>query len=213
MLYKLLIMEENKNYTMGTNNTYVSTTTLDVNVENGQKSSFNAQKILEQRMYVFVERHLSPIDKGIQSAHAVVEYSNKFSKNENYYQWAFYDKTLILLNGGVVSDLVDLTKTLYENEIPFSSFNEIDMNNMLTSVAVLIDERVFNKDEYPDFDIWRNDKYPVRPMHCMAVIGNFDHDPNDYTYNEHYKEWTEDVMGGEKNVVLRKIINSKRLAS
>ena len=76
-------MEENKNYTTGKNNTYVSNTTLDASVENWQKFSFE-QKILEQRMYVFVERHLSPIDKGIQSAHAVVEYSNKFSKNENF---------------------------------------------------------------------------------------------------------------------------------
>ena len=200
-------MEENKNYTTGTNNTYVSNTTLDASVENWQKFSFE-QKILEQRMYVFVERHLSPIDKGIQSAHAVVEYSNKFSKNENYYQWSFYDKTLILLNGGVVSDLVDLTKTFYENEIPFSFFKEVDMDNILTSVAVLVDERVFNKDKYLDFDIWRNNKYPVIPTYCMEDIGDFD-----FTYNDHYKEWTEDVIGGEKNVILRKIINSKRLAS
>ena len=32
---------------------------------------------LKYRMYILVERHLSPLDKGIQSAHAVAEYYNE----------------------------------------------------------------------------------------------------------------------------------------
>lgn len=36
------------------------------------------------RMYCFVERHLSPIDKGIQAAHSIVEYSNLYSENTDY---------------------------------------------------------------------------------------------------------------------------------
>jgi hypothetical protein len=50
-------------------------------------------------------------------------------------------------------------------------------------------------------------------MHCVAYIGNFDHDPNDYTYYEHHKEWVEEVLGGEKNDFLRQLISSKRLAN
>ena len=42
-------------------------------------------KYLTYRTYVFVERHLSPIDKGIQSAHAVIEYyENRFKKAHGF---------------------------------------------------------------------------------------------------------------------------------
>ena len=70
---------------------------------------------LKYRMYILVERHLSPFDKGIQSAHAVAEYYNEcrlWNKKEEmkaFDKWANEDKTLILLNGGTV---IDLDKTL-----------------------------------------------------------------------------------------------------
>jgi hypothetical protein len=50
-------------------------------------------------------------------------------------------------------------------------------------------------------------------MHCVAYIGTSDHDPNDYTYPKHHKEWVEEVLGGEKNEFLRQLISSKRLAN
>lgn len=46
------------------------------------------------RMYCFVERHLSSIDKGIQAAHSIVEYSKEYGNYPSYYWWANYDKLL-----------------------------------------------------------------------------------------------------------------------
>lgn len=169
-------------------------------------------KKIDNRMYVFVERHLSPLDKGIQSAHAVVEYANLFGEEEEYKLWSRENKTLILLNGGVVSDLEKIANDLFEDEIKFSVFKEPDMNNIITSVAVLVDEKVYNKKDYPDFSIWRDKKYPIRPMHAMYCTGDFDVDPNDFTYSKHYSEWLENVIGDKKNAMLRELITSKRLA-
>lgn len=94
-------------------------------------------------MYCFVERHLSPIDKGIQAAHSIVEYSNLYSENIDYVIWSYSDKTIVLLNGGTVTDLCDICKELTDLNVNFSIFREEDLGEIVTSVAVLVDDRVF----------------------------------------------------------------------
>lgn len=96
------------------------------------------------RMYCFVERHLSPIDKGIQAAHSIVEYSNQYSNNVDYTIWSYSDKTMVLLNGGTVNDLCDICKKLNDYSINYSLFKEQDLGNVITAVAVLVDDRSFN---------------------------------------------------------------------
>ena len=44
------------------------------------------------RMYCFVERHLSALDKGIQLAHSIVEYGNIKDKSDEYSIWSHRDK-------------------------------------------------------------------------------------------------------------------------
>lgn len=100
------------------------------------------------RMYCFVERHLSPIDKGIQAAHSIVEYSNLYSENVDYVSWSFSDKTIVLLNGGTVTDLSDICKELKDWNINFSVFREEDLGNIVTSVAVLVDNKVIDEEYY-----------------------------------------------------------------
>ena len=168
---------------------------------------------IDYRMYCLVLRQLSSIQKGVQSAHSIVEYADKYNDTVEYLTWSRVNKTIIMLDGGVLSELEEIISQLDENEIKYAVFREEDLGNIVTSVSILADERVFNHKLYPDFDIWRNEKYPVRPMHCVAYIGgNYDHDPNDYTWSEHKSEWTNDVMGGEKNVFLRNLLSNKRLA-
>lgn len=96
------------------------------------------------RMYCFVERHLSPIDKGIQAAHSIVEYSNQYCNNVDYTIWSYSDKTMVLLNGGTVNDLCDICKKLNDYSINYSLFKEQDLGNVITAVAVLVDDRSFN---------------------------------------------------------------------
>lgn len=100
------------------------------------------------RMYCFVERHLSPIDKGIQAAHSIVEYSKEYGNYPSYYRWANYDKTIILLNGGNINDLDDICKELNEWKIKYTLFKEEDLGGIVTSVAVLVDDRVFDEEYY-----------------------------------------------------------------
>lgn len=100
------------------------------------------------RMYCFVEKHLSPIDKGIQAAHSIVEYSNLYCENVDYVIWSYSDKTIVLLNGGSVTDLCDICKELDEWNINFSIFREEDLGSIVTSVAVLVDDRVFDDEWY-----------------------------------------------------------------
>lgn len=105
------------------------------------------------RMYCFVERHLSPIDKGIQAAHSIVEYSNLYGENVDYVIWSLSDKTIVLLNGGSVTDLCDICKELNEWNINFSIFREEDLGSIVTSIAVLVDDRVFASEEDESFEI------------------------------------------------------------
>ena len=165
------------------------------------------------RMYCLVLRQLSPIQKGVQSAHSIVEYSNKYGNEDGYLVWSRADKTIIMLDGGVLSELEEIISQLDENNVKYGVFREEDLGDIITSISILVDERVFNRKEYPDFETWRNSKYPVRPMHCVAYIGGeYDHDPNDYTWDEHHKEWVNDVIGGEANEFLRNLLSNKRLA-
>lgn len=165
------------------------------------------------RMYCLVLRQLSPMQKGIQAAHSIVEYANKFPHDEEYKEWSKFDKTIIVLDAGTSFDIEEIIGQLDEHKVDYAIFKEEDLNSITTSIAILVDDRVFDKDRFQSFDSWRANKYPVIPMHCVAYMGNFDHDPNDYTYYEHHKEWVEEVLGGEKNDFLRELISSKRLAN
>lgn len=112
---------------------------------------------LEYRMYGLVPYNISPIQQGIQFGHAVVEYGLKHFKDPVYQKWAKKDKTFIILNGGTTNThphyLGSLNKhqtMLKNNGIKVVSFQEPDLGHQLTAVVFLVDERVFNKEKYPD---------------------------------------------------------------
>lgn len=130
-------------------------------------------KNLELRMYFLVMYNISEIQKSIQALHACVEYQLKYSKAKEYLDWAKKHKTVILLNGGT-SNSGDLSmgesyrsyerlenikegtmeqhlQTLQENKIKCAAFYEPDLNYSLSAIAFLVDERVFNKKDYPDY--------------------------------------------------------------
>lgn len=114
---------------------------------------------MEYRMYSMVLRQLTPIQKGIQSAHAVVDYARK-AQNESvgfdvvagYAQWADTDKTLIVLDAGTSQDLEESINFLKDNNIVHAVFKEPDLYGMPTAVCFLADERVWNCEAYPDYE-------------------------------------------------------------
>ena len=194
-------------------------------------------KKLELRMYGLTPYNISPIQQGIQFGHAVVEYGQKMkylgehnqSLNIQYNDWADNWKTFIILNGGTsnhsvnrYSDTEDFfgsmennLKLLEDNGVEVGTFYEPDLNDMLSGIVFIVDERIFNKKDYPDFSDWlMSSKY-------AELIRTFDTDVNtiaDYIKNstnkedqKAYKEWVN-LVGGEKNVFLRDFLKNFRLA-
>ena len=104
----------------------------------------------EYRMYSLVLRQLTPIQKGVQTTHAVVEYTNKYFNTPEYKQWSEHDKTLIMLDGGTAPKLNDIIEILKDYDIKFATFQEPDLNDLTTAICFLANEEVWKEiyDEY-----------------------------------------------------------------
>ena len=170
---------------------------------------------LEYRMYGLVNYNISPIQQGIQFGHAVVEYGQIVECvppfNEIYKKWARKDKTFIILNGGTTNNNADSLGTLNNhmltldaNDIKFAEFYEPDLGDQLTAVVFLVDERVFNRELYPDF---QEEKLPygVRKPSKKAQIELEERN------EANYQKWVEKI-GGVKNAFLREFLKPFRLA-
>lgn len=150
-------------------------------------------KKLEYRMIGLVPFSLSPIQQGIQFGHGVVEYMNKH-KTKKTKKWSKKDKTFIILNGGTTNKNINnpgslniRLEELQNRGIKFSVFYEPDLGDQLTSINFLVDERVYDKIKYPDFDE--------------------EHDMNGAAY----ESWVMKI-GGSRNMFLREFLKQFRLA-
>lgn len=192
---------------------------------------------MELRMYGLTNYQLTGIQKGIQFLHGVVEYS-QISKRLGgdvlsiYDDWADNHKTVVLLNGGTSNHSInryhegEFTGTmeghlekLNEIGIVNATFNEPDLNDMLSAVVFIVDERVFNRKKYLDLGdwIWMNkSEYLTDRMITTQKIdkmyrnGYFQTDANK-DEREIYEEWMNSI-GGEKNVRLREFLSGLKLA-
>jgi hypothetical protein len=183
---------------------------------------------LELRMYGLTPYQLSGIQIGIQFGHAVVEYGQKFKNDNTYNDWADNWKTFIILNGGnsnhsinryhqsdepFVGSMESNLVLLEQNGIEIATFYEPDLNDMLSAVVFIVDERVFNKKKYPDFEDWIIDNYGD------LIIGDGNAYPitrrikesNSKEDQKVYQSWVK-IIGGEKNVFLRDFLKNFRLA-
>lgn len=169
---------------------------------------------LELRMYGLVPYNISPIQQGIQYGHAVVEYGHENSKNEEYKLWSKIYKTFIILNGGTTNKNVDNLgtmnqhlQTLRDNNVLCSTFFEPDLGDQLTSVVFIVDERVFNKEKWPEYDgLWYDEDGKV------FTSGKWDRKPNEYEYRAWLENFSKDEKEVEKILFLRNFLKSFRLA-
>jgi len=194
---------------------------------------------MEKRKYIFVPYQLMGIQQGIQGGHASDQYAHKYKDNIDNIDFIENHMTWIVLNGGTTNNRRDFTgksigtlnqivDQLIENNINFTHFIEPDLNDALTSVCFICDERVFNKEIYPDFtEFMINKTYPeivdseykYEDDLINAKIGRELLVNNYKIYLKfknisklsEYKEWIE-LLGGEKNVFLRNLIKDKKLA-
>lgn len=169
---------------------------------------------LKWRMYGCVPYNLSEIQKGIQFGHAVVDYGQTVSGVEPYSsiysKWANNDKTFIIVNGGTTNTNPErfgtLNKhlaTLNEIGIKVQDFYEPDLGDQLTAICFLVDERVYDKETYPDVKIvidWKLDL--MSTTEGIHKLINMD---------DQYKKWVNSI-GGEKNAILRNYLSKLRLA-
>ncbi len=176
-------------------------------------------KYLELRMYGFVPYNISPIQQAIQYGHAVQEYNNKYFNDDSdgeFERWRLQNKTFIILNGGTTNSGYEIehayqtimyegtlnqhVKDLESQKIKYATFSEPDLNNALTAVVFLADERVFNKRLYPDYT-------------APELVGDTSEELAEWgKHNEaQYNEWLQRI-GGHKNAFLRDFLLGKKTA-
>jgi hypothetical protein len=171
------------------------------------------------RMYFFVPYNISPIQQAIQAGHAAQQYDHLYKDDPQLIDFIENHKTWIILNGGTTNDdennygtMNQLAADLYLNKIKFVKFREPDLNNALTAICFIAEEKVWNTKDYPDFpDFLMKQEFEEKPYTVFQVI-NMDRDSQRETYGAHYINWQEDIMGGEQNVFLRDLLKGKKLA-
>lgn len=187
---------------------------------------------LELRMYGFVPYNISEIQKGIQFGHAIVEYSLENFHTNEYLDWAKYWKTFIILNGGTsnhsanryheteeeyVGSMETILETLKENDVKVATFFEPDLNDMLSAIVFIIDERVFNRKVYLDFGDWimenhysylQDNMINANKIEKMRKEGYFLNASD--KEQKLYSDWVS-FVGGEKNVFLRDYLNPNKV--
>lgn len=186
-------------------------------------------KELELRMYFFVPYNISPIQQAIQAGHAALEYANLYGHTKLFEEFVDNHKTWIILNGGTTNNKKDLdgylgtlnqiAQELIDNEIQRAFFYEPDLNDALTAVCFIVDERVWNYEDYPDFVNWLLDIKMTDVGKEQAEKNNPDlwvrlklyPDLQQEMFPEYYQEWVQ-FLGGEKNIFLRNLIKGKKLA-
>lgn len=185
---------------------------------------------LEKRFYFFVPYNLSPIQQAIQAGHAALEYAVKFRDSELFLDFADNWKTWIILNGGTTNDdfiintetnereyvgsLNQIEQDLTQTGIDHAEFHEPDLQNALTAVCFICDERVFNYALYPDFPEWISSQDFIDIEEKLrSYIDLKTKNEEDYKklFPTMYPMWVRS-MGGEKNIFLRNLLKGKKLA-
>jgi hypothetical protein len=180
---------------------------LKAQIKDLQKTNSNSAQY-HYRMYSMVLRQLNPMQKGIQSLHAVVEYGEMVKSGnidatvkKAYNKWAKEDKTMIVLDGGVSDDLIEATWFLSDNNIPFTVFHEPDLYGVITSICFLADERVWDTKNYPSYD-------EFIPQH---IVGHNFSTPLVPTEKE-WRDYLFKDVDPEPIMKLRELIFSKKLS-
>ncbi len=175
---------------------------------------------LEKRMYSLNLYNISPIQAGIQSGHSNSEYIFTHFHDEDLQDWGKNWKTVVLLNGGTSNSgkesyygyapakgsMETHLETLKNNDVKVVPFYEPDLNYCLSSMSFIVDERVFNRRKYPDFDYIA---YSLIPLNSLKDLEGLD--SAGYTFEPSFQTWLESI-GGRTNLFLRLFLRGFDLA-
>lgn len=150
---------------------------------------------MEYKMYCLVERHLSPLQKGIQSAHAIIDYQLKYGNLPQYQNWSNYHKTMVVLDCGTAQDMQATLAGLAELQWPHEVFLEPDLNNLPTAICFLVNEKVWDYRKYGR---------SYEDYNFMTTC-----DPNLPKWTK--EEWVN-WIGGEKCAIMKNLISTLKIA-
>lgn len=151
-------------------------------IRNGETEGYQgiqaigANRVDTKRMYCFVLRQLSPIQKGIQAAHSIAEYMLRHRHENRTDMWGYSDKTIVLLDGGDANELEDTFRKISETGVPAAEFREDSLKGLLTAFCLIADEKVWNKKAYPDYNgvvasTGYSDDYDARQYSHLVNMG------------------------------------------
>jgi len=180
---------------------------------------------LEKRLYFFVPYNISPIQQAIQAGHAALEYAHKYKDDPEYIDFVENWKTWIILNGGTTNSQRDfdsvslgslnqIADQLLEKGVKFHYFKEPDLEDALTAVCFLCDEKVFNYTDYPDFHEWIINQDIIdedQKLNSFLELRNKTPEKLKELFPGMYPLWVRQ-MGGEENLFLRQLLRNKKLA-
>jgi len=186
---------------------------------------------MKYRMYFFVPYSISPIQQAIQAGHSMGEYALKYGRyNPNHLIWEFLEKwkTWVILNGGTTNkkrdfemipagSLNQIGDELLKNEIEFAFFDEEDLNDALTAICFIADERVWDWENYPNFRNYLDntpldlETYPFLRGKRIRNKSDFSDESLVETFAKEFLQWVESV-GGIQNAFLKTLIEGKKLA-
>lgn len=170
---------------------------------------FEEKTAYKQRMYCIVLRHLSPIQKGIQSAHAIAEYLKDYFNNPVTAQWLLNDKTIVVLDCKSSTELKGLLSLLDKERIAYQKFAEEDLYGGVTALCFLADERTYDYSNYPEYEDYCRLKNMITTI-PPTILSNGSvsqvvvDPPKSVSYDE-YEEWI-----GRDNLIKRQIIRNRR---
>lgn len=98
-------------------------------------------------MYSLVLYQLSGIQAGIQAGHSWVEGKNHGIDKDLYDEWSLNHKTVMVMNGGSSSMLMQHMLNLEELGFKIVYFREPDLYNQIVSFSFIASSDDFNSDE------------------------------------------------------------------
>ncbi|MFY0655360.1 MAG: hypothetical protein JXR12_01150 [Neptunomonas phycophila] len=129
---------------------------------------------MDLRCYHFGNMYLSSIQQGIQAAHSEMELFNKYDSaqaehlnqlkhvnkeltederlyiqcTKTLYDWSKNHKTMICLNGGYLSNMLEIVEHLKhdDNPFPWSTFHESEeaLGGILTNIAIVLPDYIYD---------------------------------------------------------------------
>ena len=131
--------------------------------------------------------------------------------DNQYVEWRDVWMTYIILSGGTSNHslatpgtLQMYMKLLNQLGVRVATFHEPDLNDTMTALAFLVDERVFDDKKYPS-PVWMKD-------FKVDMLGSPEIDFGNYILPPFEDKSEIDAIGGTKNFMLRYMLKGMRLA-